>query len=339
MRRRLGWLTALWLWPGVTLVAQGQPLPEASPDLALLSSSPALSDTWVVTPSAGVSLDAGTEDGQARFRLAGGTGRRTWSLTLASPIDEGADFTSLASLDGLADGINLGVAWSWMKPPAAFRDPSQEIDAEFERICSGTGLSESCNTAQLIAAGKLAAAHRYERLLFGKGAFQTASIEARVGRQRGEFFDATGEASSETNLGWSLEGSYGLIFPSSFAYATARFERDFADQRNVRRCSSTGLPEGFERCDELPFGAPSEIESVIVTVGWRSFVGSIALDPRVRRNFETEVTAVEIPIYLVTDGDQKLTGGLQFGWVSKVADNQDELSAAVFIAAPLKIGF
>lgn len=331
------WLL-LALLPGRWAFAQGMPLPDTSEDLTRLTSNPSLADSVVVAKGAGVSLDAGTEDGQARFRLAGGRSRRTWSLTVASPIDDSADFTGLASLDGLADGINVAWAWSWMTPPRAFLDPNQEIDEELEALCSGAGFGGSCNTAQLIAAGKLAAARSYGRLLFGKGAFQTASVEAKLGRQRGEFFAASGETASETHLGWSLEGSYGLVFPATFVYATVRFETDFVDQRRVQRCSSADLPAGFERCRQLPFGAPEQVESGIATVGLRYFVGRFALDPRVRHNFETDVTAFELPLYLVTDGSQKLTGGLRFGWVSEAADKQDRLSAAVFIAAPLQIG-
>lgn len=86
---RLGVLL-LVLLPCRWAFAEGMPLPETSEDLNRLTSNPSLADSVVVAKGVGVSFDAGTEEGQARFRLAGGTGRRTWSLTVASPIDDSA---------------------------------------------------------------------------------------------------------------------------------------------------------------------------------------------------------------------------------------------------------
>jgi hypothetical protein len=311
---------------------------EAEEKIERLASNPSLEDSLAAKGTDGVSLEAGTAEGQARIRL---TGQEGWHLTLSSPASKDGP-TDLASLDGLADGINLAFGWSWTKAPS----PSEPKDFdEGIAICQRLGLGDlDCNNGaieeKLQGKGNRADQRAFERLVFGKGPFQTGSFEAKVGRQRAEFFDGTtGDASTETNIGWSAGFNYGLHFQRSLLYGKLSFETDYEDQKKVQKCSTTDLPAGLERCKSLPFGEPEEVESAKATLGWRFFLRSIAFDPKITRNFETDVTGVELPIYLMNGGDQKFTGGVRLGWLSKVDEGQDKFSAAVFVSAPLDLDF
>ena len=57
----------------------------------------------------------------------------------------------------------------------------------------------------------------------------------------------------------------------------------------------------------------------------------MALAPKILRNLEKDITAVDLPVYLVPNADGKLTGGLQLSWNSK----DEDIVFGVFIGAPL----
>lgn len=341
MRKGICTVTVLTFLATAPLYAQESDKTTSLPDATeetfeQLTSNPSLEDTLAAKNSGGVSLEAGTADGQARIRIAG----KRWNLTLGSPVNEDGP-TDLASLDGLANGINLAFGWSWARPPARFVSSGEKLFDKAIKLCQREGLDDQhCTSGDLEGAGKLAAQREFEFVLLGDTPFQTGSFEAKVGRQRAEFFDATsGDATDETNIGWNVGFSYGLHFRRSLAYGKVSYETAYDDQKKVQKCSSTDLPAGLERCKSLPFDAPQRVESPKATLGWRFFLRSIAFDPKIHRNFETDVTGVELPIYFMNGGDKKFTGGVRLGWRSKVDEGQDKFSAAVFISAPLDLNF
>jgi hypothetical protein len=61
---------------------------------------------------------------------------------------------------------------------------------------------------------------------------------------------------------------------------------------------------------------------------WRPSLKDQAFLIRVEHDFESDVTAVTIPLYLFKEKDGGFTGGLQLGWRS----DTDETVAGVFVS-------
>jgi hypothetical protein len=159
------------------------------------------------------------------------------------------------------------------------------------------------------------------------------ALRGAVGREDFTFVDKdTLKKSDESKTNFSLVGTAGaLLEPIGLITATYRFERSHKAGRKTSLCTPIGTT-GATTCNDVNLGAPTVNTHNQLQVGVRRFFGTqLAIDPRYTYDANEGISALEMPIYFLTNKDNGLTGGISVGWRS----DTDQVTASIFVGAAL----
>jgi hypothetical protein len=161
------------------------------------------------------------------------------------------------------------------------------------------------------------------------------SIRAAVGREDFDFVDKDTlkkDGSSETNFRFT--GAAGaLIEPVGLVTATYRFERTHKAGPETTLCNPIGMG-GSTTCNDVRLGATTMKTHNQLQIAVRRFFGrQFAIDPRYVYDANEGISALEMPIYFLTNKDNGLTGGISVGWRS----DTDDVTASLFVGAALTL--
>ena len=164
--------------------------------------------------------------------------------------------------------------------------------------------------------------------------FTVVNASATLGSQSFEFFNTDNAEKSKTRKTvWSGELSVAALhIPSAWLYRLAyRREHGYKASDDQLFCdpAQTGGPLV---CQKLAGGPPTKDDKDIITLEARRNWGSVGLAPKISFDLESDVTGVELPVYLVRNKDGQLTGGLVVGW----RNDRDDVTVGVFVGTPFK---
>jgi hypothetical protein len=159
---------------------------------------------------------------------------------------------------------------------------------------------------------------------------------ASVGRNGFKYLDSvTLTSSSIARTDWSANVSVGRYSPGTGYVAVGyEYQQRFQGGSASQVCLPIGST-GALQCKNAVVGAPKENTLNIGSVEWRRFLpgGHAAVDVTVARDFDDEVTAVDVPFYFISSPGGGLTGGARASWRSDTKD----VAVAVFIGTALKL--
>lgn len=284
-----------------------------------------------------IELTAGTEKQTATLKVGSARGNQKWAWSFSTPVEKGTKTTNLATLDGLADAITAGFEYSrviWNGRPN-----NDEIrKAKFD-LCSKVkqkfGIdSDDCDDTLFDRPGAEALGRQFRALLWTTDPIYLYGFSGKLGHQKFEYLDADSLEAKDVNENpWSIGAHFarlnhkGTMF--SFGY---RREHKLEDNKEVNICTPLEDSE-LSSCEDKFLGAPKETDSDIVFVEIRRQLKKIAISPKISFDFETEVTGIDVPVYLFRDKKANFTGGLRVGW----RDDTRDLNLALFIGNAFKL--
>ncbi|HYJ80053.1 MAG TPA: hypothetical protein VEW03_10650 [Longimicrobiaceae bacterium] len=152
-----------------------------------------------------------------------------------------------------------------------------------------------------------------------------------IGQRNFDFLDpATLAPSAEEHAVWGLEGGMGAKWPNRSILASYRYEDSYGapDAQDICRPASFG-PAGTQVCGEAVVGAPTNTtKHVLQLEAAQVFARSGAVRLTVAHDLESDVTAVNIPIYVIPDTKGALGGGLSLGYRSDTG----RITASFFVS-------
>lgn len=296
-----------------------------------------------------VSVSAGKDKSVAKISVSRNLSPGRLSAALSTPINQKDDATQFFTLDGPAEDVKLDLEWKTKAfglgrlPDVDFPDlaarqlqvcnrlnvsPCSDEDLEKalqeagRRLTGITNELEDFFTARIVSTGETASLLRlipYRELLLG----------GSVGRTERKFFDLPGTEKEDDRLSYSLSAAYRRVFVSSRFTVSLTTQRKFKEAEKARNCT---VVDGstLERCKDLPLGEAAILDSVPFSIEYRRWWNRWAVSPKLAYDFEREVAAASMPIYLVADTEGRLTGGIRVDW----EEHKDPV-AFVFVSSPL----
>jgi len=317
----------------------------------------------------GVAIEAGQANGKATINFTQELGNQSLIATLSAPVDESADPTDFASLDGLASDLSFSLSFSGFHLPKL----DKRVLSDQRKVCASYNVAKGeCDQEGLMRAVALTCkfdvksveqkevpaqlkllrqtadktqrtcldVHRrralddFDLASFGGKTIFSWTLAGELGRKQATFFEADGSKGKDTNLPYALSAALGWTGRSSRTSLRGRYEMRFKDGKNVTRCEPLSGSSGLQTCEDLPFGKPSGSEAFVVNAESRWFFDHWAASPVGSYDFKEKVLGLQLPVYFLRNSDGQLTGGFRLGW----RDDTHDLTASVFISKPLTLG-
>jgi len=312
-------------------------------------------------PSA-LAVTAGTEKKVATFRI--GTQPKTGSplkfeFAIETPYDQENDSSSasLADFDGLANSTNIQLNVSWFdfegtNPTDEYRKQNKELCKEFTGI-HGSCVKGDINKARYCTVKSLDAsdcanvsddevadwrekyAARREQLR-GPIALPTVNIwgiKAKYGRENFAFNKSDSlEADDVTKSPWSITAYKYWKTGNSMWGLGAEYQESFVSASSSTICTPIEIPSNAQKCADYIFGEPVNQRRKLVfgEFRWANWDYNVAVAPKITYDFETDETGIQVPIYMLRNENDVLTGGISLGWQSET----DEITASLIVGAP-----
>ena len=165
--------------------------------------------------------------------------------------------------------------------------------------------------------------------------FTIISASGTVGTESFDFFDTdVMEKATTRETVWSAELSAAFLhIPSAWLYRLAyRREEAFKAADSQIFCNMANSGDQLT-CQQLPGAPPADNDKDVITLEARRSWKRAGIAPKVSFDLETDVTGIEVPVFLAPNEDGQLTGGLVFGW----RDDNDELTLGLFVGVPFKM--
>ena len=304
--------------------------------------------TKAVTP-AGVEITAGEHGGEVNINLSwvngGDNGSvgvyTTKTLTFASPLNDSADQTELANLDGLANATTAEFKFSSVRMFGI-----QSFDkSKYDAICARAVAAYTAKTRQTDGADKdcIALVAKYDQedrdayndlfwspkayaLILGGG--------AKVGYDSFNYLDPANLTKQSTHkTPWSASLFVAYFPRSTETLLTLGYDHQEAyEAASIKTICPAGTPPVV--CATGALAGPDQTKKDLISFDVRRRFGSIGLASTVVYDAKQDVWGVETPIYFIrgkTGGE--LTGGLKLGWRS---DDHD-LRVGVFVAKSFSV--
>ena len=318
--------------------SSGQPpLPARSAELAAeRADDPSLADT-VWSALSGVSAEGGAKRGKARFKFSKNNGKHAVGLTFASPFERSQKAVELATLDGLADHLSLGVAYTRGFLP---RLTKEGIEGQ-SRVCADLDIHPRAECSDTSVRTKAAAmgrdpdveVDRFFDASFADSKVWLVSVEARGGRSTIDYVDSdTRSDITVTTHPTSLAFAVGWL--SSALYTVKLAHQQQYKEGDLSVVCGAGEPtSGMELCEQRTVGAPTRRSATLLSFSRRQFLTHVALSPKFTYDIRNKDLELEVPVYFIRNPAGQFIGGLRFGWARRESTTARSLS--VFVAYPL----
>lgn len=278
-----------------------------------------------------------------------------YTLKLTAPLDEDSDGGSFLGEGGLADDTSLELSFKrvWAPDPALVSSPANRhhLLHEGRRICAERA---GANETKKKECGKLFASELGDYLSEDEMKILEDSdwdnsptwifgLSSAIGHSKFEFRDGTSFAElSETKVPWSLSANLGvnpsstpLFFGGGYEY---KVNYDAAD--DSAKCQNSDEP--ILTCETGAFAPPTkEVSSSFFAVArtktqWSPFGQNsepLGVEFKVSYDLKKEILSVNMPVYLFSDKDKGLRGGIKLNW----DDDKKRVFAGVFIGSTFNI--
>jgi hypothetical protein len=291
--------------------------------------------TSPMTTSSQVTIQAAQKDAAATVSLVFASGL---ALEFSTPIQKDAEQTDFLTLDGLATGTAAAVAKSWYRGKLVPRSSADM--AAVESVCGKYGVDRSnCNSGSLESHLLTLGQHRrvqqaldeYDVAFFKQRSVTGATLKLKSAYERFSFFESGGESASTDKVGGSasvtlfhVSGATRISLSASGEYAYG------AGQTLVLRCDSVA-DTALRSCETRPLSGPVAKRETVIRGELRQ-LGRVGLSPVVSWRVSEGIYGIDLPVYVVTDDNGALTGGVRVGWRS-----DSRLQVAAFVSKPLAL--
>lgn len=253
-------------------------------------------------------------------------------LTLSGPLDEGTQRATPVSLLGLPTGASAKLSASrlnWRGPNGVEQLEIQELCTKLARTLGITECHTENENIPLIERTALRQLLHVDDVAWFIGG--DVGVERNLFRylERGTF-----DSKSENHQNWGAAGRIGFFSQAlGFVIGSYAHRRSFsAAGAPAEVCLPIDGTTAF-RCQSSIIGAPQRKTLKVGSVELRKFFASpIAVTPSIQRDFENDVTAIDVPLYFLRS-DLKLTGGVRFGWRSDTED----VTVLVFVGTAIQL--
>jgi hypothetical protein len=167
-------------------------------------------------------------------------------------------------------------------------------------------------------------------------------IDGSIGRAGFKALDRTTfKVDDAARNSWEIAAYYGWIGPNADWSLRARavYGKAWESPDEVQICRTvTGSTD--QECIKGPDGKPQSTKTGLASFEARKFFTllggqKIAVAPQITYRLKDKGIGVEVPVYLSTDKEGKLSGGLKFAYDSKT----DDYGVGIFVGAPFSIFF
>lgn len=231
-------------------------------------------------------------------------------------------------------------------PPIAFNGTEQTSSRDFiETYLNSDFISNSgieSNVTGQFPTGWEASLRELNSL--GKlGSFDDAVINlglnASLSYNEFKFFDTVSREveKDEGRLGFDASITAGLIYPKKgFSFnGSVGFQRNYKDQDDFAVCPvDISVGEQLD-CPVNAFGTPKRDDSALVRGEFRYILGKkFAISPTVVYDVTDSDFRAELPIYLISNEDGGLSGGIRAGYDT---EDENEFIFGVFVSSPFEL--
>lgn len=265
-------------------------------------------------------------------------------FTVSTPLSDGETDAQLANLDGLASTVSLDVSFRSLTINSA----SAIDDEARDRICEQAKATYAANPGHdpaLAAKGgcnkslvrqwdktRVAA---FDKAAWGEHAYVIGwSVNGKVGTESFDYLNTTTLAKlSDDKTSWSVGASAAFQPINSRALFVLGYRREagWEAQNEVILCPAGG---GVLTCVKGAGGAPISKDKDVVSFEYRQRLDDFAFSVNLAYDANDSVTGVEVPIYLASNDDGAMIGGIKLGWRS----DDEDFTAVVFIGTPFSLG-
>ncbi len=165
-----------------------------------------------------------------------------------------------------------------------------------------------------------------------------------VAREKFEFLDAANFVKdSVSRTGFEGNAFVGLISKRGdwSARASAKYVRSYEAASDIQLCRPTS--NGQQECIDGASGLPARSSQKIVEVEARRIFGPapsqggtrFAIAPKATIDVDSGEYAIEVPVFLTPDKDNRLDGGIRFGYRS----DTDDFGIGLFVGIPFGVWF
>jgi hypothetical protein len=227
------------------------------------------------------------------------------TVKLQTPLDQDKNYTNVVNLDGLNKASSLSFA--------------------FTRQWGGLDYDD---------VERIAREHTNEKPK--KTAIWAVTFDGKIGYERHTFYDPlTLAPSMTTKTPFQLGATMGVIFGTgnmSFNLS-ADYQQGYEDSPSETKCINSGAD-----CVTGFFGAPAFTERALITgdFRWITQIGKVELGfgPILSYDAIQDEESVQVPLYLVTDKNGFLNGGIRYDW-----NSTDHVSTVgIFVSSAFSVG-
>jgi hypothetical protein len=251
-----------------------------------------------------------------------------WKVTASSPLNKDAEFSDIATLDSLANGFKfeIGLSGQLTKLFLASGDSLNEAHQAAIRKCERQRSADIADCTKLPK--DTADISRFVNLENGSHRGTTKwGANVAIGYNEFDYRDRNSLAElSEDKVGYAAEAYVAHLFPSGETSISGHvaYELGYEAGKKQILCPFNAGP-GPVQCFNDPASPPKKDKSLLIKFDLRQYLGealgtSFAIAPLVTYDTSDDVVGIDVPLYVISDGDFGLTGGIRAGWRSDTKD-------------------
>jgi hypothetical protein len=251
-----------------------------------------------------------------------------WKVTASAPLNEDADFSDIATLDSLANGFKFEIGLSGFKKKLVAR-PGDALNAAHQAAILKCKRQRPVDIADCAEIPKDTAVIRRFVDVDSQPHRGTTKWGANIaiGYNEFDYRDRNSLAElSQDKVGYAAEAYIAHLFPSGETSISGHvaYELGYEAGKKQILCPFNVGP-GPVQCFNDPASPPKKDKSLLIKFDLRHYIGqalgtSFAIAPLVTYDTSDDVVGVDVPLYVVSDGDFGLTGGIRAGWRSDTKD-------------------
>jgi hypothetical protein len=328
-------------------------VPRTSPDRALAGPDGFSSELSASADATTVAIKLSKTDSSAGLDTGVYT---TWSATASAPLSSGARFSDLGTLDGFSNSARLRVQWSRYVRPISEPDLQpgyEDLMARVRAAClQRLGAKSTACDPQIPDSGfvhdnapDLEAQYlSLFRMTGGKvdWSAQAYGFEGSVGYKSFKYMLAGPAREDQTErTPWGARAFYSWLpdIRSDAITGAIEYQNTYKDATQAALCPA-GVAGAEVTCKIGPLGKPKRDEKLLWSLEYRhqfsnpgSFFPAVGLSTMLTYDSRNDVFGVDVPVYLVSDPKNGLTGGVRLGY----RDDDDEVIVGVFVGTAFSL--
>lgn len=291
---------------------------------------PSLQSTILGTEEA-FKIESEKGEQKATVKLSfGGTTRRSAHILLSAPVNKNTEQQPLANLHGLSGSSKLELGYSAILSTIKATFDDDLADA----LCAKNGKDPGCDVVKLQDKERDPAA----KAVTFSGMTTALGIKGEFTRTKFDYLTkGTLVSNSDTEPQYAASIAYGVLphrkLPIGVLYFAGlgmRYESGYEAQKKQQICKPLQDTPTATTCSEVSIGAPNRSLNRIAEFRTRWYPSDdVVYDIVIARDFQKDVTGIEIPVAFIRGKDNLFTGGISIGWRSDTG----EVTASVFVGA------